>query len=283
MEAVSLDGQTIAFVRQGVGVPFVLLHGLGADSSQCLAPFDGLRGVELICPDQPGHGRSSASCSDFASFAGLVLELLDRLGIEKAVFGGISMGAAVSLRVALQAPERVHGLVLIRPAWIDRAALPHLALIGRIGRWQAAGPGVAAERLAADREFMEIARTNFAAAQSIAGLLTRAQADGSPQVLSAMVHDRPFARLSELEAIDCPALVLASDDDPLHPIAVAHDIFGGLQTAQYELLPSRYRAPNAHFSALQTSVETFLNQEDLIDVHSADHDRRHSRQAQGQG
>jgi pimeloyl-ACP methyl ester carboxylesterase len=282
MEAVTVLGQTVALARRGEGIPFVFLHGLGADSGQCLTALAGVSSVDLICPDQPGHGRSSGSVFSFAYFADFALGLLDALGIEKAVFGGISMGAAVSLRVALTAPERVQGLVLVRPAWIDGAALPHLALVGRVGRWEDAAPGSAADQLAADKAFLAIARTNPAAAQSIAGLLTRPP-PASAKVLSAMVHDRPFARLSDLEAITCPALVLANQDDPLHPVAVAHDIFGRLPTAHYQLVPSRYREPHAHLAALRSGIETFLRHEDLVNVHRPHHDRSHSLQAQGQG
>ena len=281
MEAIAVFGQTVALVRRGAGTPFVFLHGLGADSSQSLTALAGLSGLELICPDLPGHGRTAGSDFSFAHFADLAIGLLDALGIERAVFGGISMGAAVSLRVALQAPDRVDGLVLVRPAWIDRAALPHLALVGRIGRWQEAMPAAAADRLAIDPEFLAIGEDNAAAGQSIAGLLLRPQAAASAGVLSAMVHDRPFARLSDLEAIACPALVLANEDDPLHPVAVAHDIFGRLPVARYQLVPSRYRKPQAHAAALRAEIATFLRHEEIINVHRPHHDRGHSRQAQG--
>lgn len=281
MEAVSVCGQTMAFRRQGTGLPVLFLHGLGADSSQCLAPFGSMPGIDLICPDMPGHGLSHGSDFSFARFADLTIGLLDALGIESAVLGGISMGAAIALRAALQAPERVKGLVLVRPAWIDRAALPHLALVGRVGRWLATTPAGAGEKLAADPQYLAVARGNGAAAQSISGLLTRPQAIVSADVLSAMVHDRPFNRLSALDALTCSALVLANDDDPLHPTAVAQDIFAALPVAHYHLVPSRYGDPAIHFAALQSAIAAFLSQQDLIDVHRAHDYRDHPRQAQG--
>ena len=161
-------------------------------------------------------------------------------------------------------------------------ALPHLALVGRVGRWQESEPGTAADQLAADAAFLAISRTNPAAAQSIAALLNR-PSTASVRVLSAMVHDRPFARLADLEAIACRALVLANHDDALHPIAVAHDIFARLPRAGYQLVPSRYREPRAHFAALREGISNFLRQEDLVNVHRPHHDPSHSRQAQGQG
>ncbi len=42
--------------------------------------------------------------------------------------GGISLGAAVAVNVALRHPGRVLGLVLVRPAWIDRPLPENVAL-----------------------------------------------------------------------------------------------------------------------------------------------------------
>jgi pimeloyl-ACP methyl ester carboxylesterase len=45
-------------------------------------------------------------------FAADLTSILDRMGAERAVVGGLSMGAGTALRFALQHPGRVHGLVL---------------------------------------------------------------------------------------------------------------------------------------------------------------------------
>ena len=46
--------------------------------------------------------------------------MLNHLGLTRAVVGGISMGAGMALNAATRYPERVAGLVLARPAWLDR-------------------------------------------------------------------------------------------------------------------------------------------------------------------
>ncbi len=260
-----------------------MLHGLGADSGQCVGPFGDIGGVDLICPDMPGHGQSASSDFSFENFVRIIAKLLDQLGVERAVVGGISMGASLSLKLALDYPELVEGLVLVRPAWIDRRALPQLSLVARVGRWLEKDPDTAPKRLEADAEFIAIARTNPAAAQSIRGLFTRKQAEVSAEVLNAMVHDRPFARLSELADIACPALVIANEGDPLHPIAVAQDIYAHLPEARYALLPSRYLEQSQHFSALTGEINAFLGLTGDNYVYRAHHDRSHPRQAQGQG
>ena len=65
-----------------------------------------------------------ASFHRMDTYAEHVVALLDHLGIERAVIGGVSLGANVSLLVAAQAPERVQGLVLEMPVleWAVPAA-----------------------------------------------------------------------------------------------------------------------------------------------------------------
>ena len=64
-------------------------------------------------------------------FADDVLAFADLRGVERFVVGGISMGAAIALRIAVRHPERVSGLVLARPAWLwHDGARQHAALCG---------------------------------------------------------------------------------------------------------------------------------------------------------
>ncbi|MBK7321562.1 MAG: alpha/beta hydrolase [Candidatus Microthrix sp.] len=66
-----------------------------------------------------GHGRSDspAHAAEYRidSYAEQVIGLLDHLGVERAVLGGLSLGANVSLFAAVEHPERVQGLVLEMP------------------------------------------------------------------------------------------------------------------------------------------------------------------------
>ncbi len=48
--------------------------------------------------------------------------------------GGISLGAAVAVNVAIRYPERVLGLMLVRPAWIDRPLPENVHLYATIAR-----------------------------------------------------------------------------------------------------------------------------------------------------
>ena len=82
----------------------------------------GYRRLTLECR---GQGRSPAGDVEsysIATFADDVLAFADWRGVERFVVGGISMGAAIALRIAARHPERVIALVLARPAWLWHAA-----------------------------------------------------------------------------------------------------------------------------------------------------------------
>src|SRR5882762_1405789 len=103
----------------GEGTPVVLLHGLTATHRYVVMGSRALErsGHHVVAYDARGHGRSSPAI-DPAAYGydelGLDLQaILDGLGIARAVLAGASMGAHTLLWLALHAPERVGGLVVI--------------------------------------------------------------------------------------------------------------------------------------------------------------------------
>lgn len=83
----------------------VALHGFAGTGRSWAAV-----GADLVAPDLPGHG--SAAAARPVTFAGCVEAVL-AAAPPRFVLAGYSMGGRIALHVALAAPERVHGLVLI--------------------------------------------------------------------------------------------------------------------------------------------------------------------------
>ncbi len=100
---------TLASRTIGSGPRLVLLHGF-TQNSGCWGPFADRMADhhEVVLVDAPGHGASRHDDADLAEAARLSVEV----GGD-AVYLGYSMGGRVALHAALQAPERVRGLVLI--------------------------------------------------------------------------------------------------------------------------------------------------------------------------
>ncbi|HEX6488978.1 MAG TPA: alpha/beta hydrolase [Candidatus Dormibacteraeota bacterium] len=117
MPAVDLRGQSIHFEDTGGdGLPVVLSHGFLMDAEMFEPQVAALRDrYRMITWDQRGHGRTSFDGKAFTYWdcAEDLAALLDHLGIERAVLGGMSAGGFISLRLALLQPERVLGLILI--------------------------------------------------------------------------------------------------------------------------------------------------------------------------
>jgi pimeloyl-ACP methyl ester carboxylesterase len=99
----------------GRGPPVVLLHAFPLVGEMFEPQWTALAGrARFIVPDLRGFGQSDtgSSPSEMGAMADDVLGLLDHLGIDAAVVGGVSMGGYVSLALLRNDPSRVRALVL---------------------------------------------------------------------------------------------------------------------------------------------------------------------------
>lgn len=102
------------FDHAGQGPAVLLVHAGIADRRMWrpYLPWLAEEGWLAIAPDLPGFGEHAVSPSAPAPWDYLG-EVLDELGVERAVVVGNSFGGAVALRLAVTAPERVRGLVIV--------------------------------------------------------------------------------------------------------------------------------------------------------------------------
>jgi pimeloyl-ACP methyl ester carboxylesterase len=101
----------------GTGESVLLAHGFGGSARNFRPQLKALRGrYRSIVYDARGHARSGApeAAADYSPdcFVADLGRALDQADAERAVVGGLSMGAGVALRFALAHPQRVQGLVL---------------------------------------------------------------------------------------------------------------------------------------------------------------------------
>ncbi len=112
----------------------VLLHGknfMGAYWRQTIKYLSGI-GYRVIVPDQIGFGKSSKPSLhySFHQLATNTRQLLDSLGVSKAIIVGHSMGGMLATRFALMYPEVVTKLVLENPIGLEdyRTLVPYSTL-----------------------------------------------------------------------------------------------------------------------------------------------------------
>lgn len=117
MPHANVNGQKIYFQDTGGdGSPVILAHGFLMDHEMFAAQVEALRAdYRVITWDERGFGLTEFDGKPFTYWdsAADCLGLLDHLGIDRAVVGGMSQGGFLSLRVALTAPERVRALILL--------------------------------------------------------------------------------------------------------------------------------------------------------------------------
>lgn len=254
---------SLAFSDDGPGPLVVLLHGFPL-SREMWAPQLTTIGARyrVIAPDFPGFGKTppGEAVSTMDGLATRVLDLLDDLGIrERVVIGGLSMGGYVAQAIALSAPERVRGLMLICTRAIgDTAdqAQDRKALADRV---EAAGSGQEALDAVLPKLFGPA--TTERRPELIAQMAKLAGA-ASPRGIAAALRGmaaRPD-RTASLASIAVPTLVLAGADDQLIPVEEARAMAEALPDAQLVVVPGvGHLAPLEEPKASNAAIEAFLD------------------------
>lgn len=130
---ITVDGVRLHYLDQGQGSPVVLLHGnvVGAEDYVLSGVFERTaRTHRVLAFDRPGYGYSDRPLGTLWT-ASRQAELLQRallqLGVERPVVVGHSWGTLVALKMALNQPDSVAGLVLLGGYYAATARLDVLA------------------------------------------------------------------------------------------------------------------------------------------------------------
>lgn len=207
----------------GEGPTVVLLHGLTATRRYVVMGSKALErsGHRVIAYDARGHGESDpAQPYDYPALADDLLGVLDDHGVERAVLAGASMGAHTALRLALDRPERVGGLVVITPAYLPEEP-------SDFDRWDALAAGLRENGVegfvAAYGEPDVPEQWRETVLKVIRQRLSQHRhPEAVADALEQVPRSRPFGDADDLRAIEVPTTVVASRDeaDPGHPLRV---------------------------------------------------------------
>ncbi len=148
-----VDGVRVHYQEKGSGPVLVLVHGYGSSTYTWKDLFVPLSAkFRVIALDLKGFGFSTSNEDDDftqATQVKLIVHLLDKLGIQKAILCGNSMGGGLSLRCATMFPDRVAGLILIDSAGMISSR--RNAFAPSVTFWPFIGTGLAAVALTTDR------------------------------------------------------------------------------------------------------------------------------------
>lgn len=244
-----IGGRSIHWVEAGTGPAAVLIHGSQAWAYAWRYQIKPLAaaGYRVVVPDLPGSGYSDLSNTADYSIAALSYflgDLLDELKIGQAVFVASSAGGLPVLDFAIRCPERVSGLVLS-----STCGVPHnLPVLWRLIRWPLVGEvmgfflneGIVRgnlreafynQRLITDEVVSvylgPLRRSGFWKAN------LKLERSWNPSFVEEKIH-----------CIGCPTLVIWGEDDPWHPVRMAHEFGRRIRGSQVEILPACGHLPH---------------------------------------
>ncbi|MFV0384803.1 alpha/beta fold hydrolase [Paracoccus sp. (in: a-proteobacteria)] len=252
------DGLRLS-VAQGPGSGPVALfqHGLCGDSAQTMEvmPHEDVTAVTLECR---GHGRSDAGDPagyGIARFADDVAALAETLGTPRFV-GGISMGAAIAARLAVLRPDLVRALVLARPAWVTEPAPENMVPNAEVGHLLTQ-PGQTVQAFRNSPTGQRLAAQAPDNLTSLSGFFAREPRDVTSALLTRISADGPGIAGDDLRALNIPCLIVATDEDAIHPLSHAQHLARLIPDARLVTITPKSRDRAAYAAEFRAALQHF--------------------------
>jgi len=259
----TVDGSRIRYVESGSGPAVLFIHGIGASvyTWRYTLPAVAAAGYRAIAFDNRGFGLSDKPAHGYgnADYTRLVLGVMDSLQVGQAVLVGHSMGGAIAAEVALAAPGRVRGLVLVDAAglgvrWpfaLRAARLPWLGAVATALRGRASTAGILRSTYGDPRKV-----TARDVDQYYAPVPDPEYGRALRGVLREFRFDALAGRLGSLSA---PTLVVWGSADRWIPPAIGRRLAAELPRSAFLLVPfAGHAAPEEAPALVNRSLLAFL-------------------------
>ncbi len=264
MTAASLGTRPrLAVVEAGQGSPMLFQHGLCGDARQPVDvfPLDGFRCITVECR---GHGGSEAGDPEvfgIETFADDIAATLDGLQAGPLPVGGISMGAAIALRLAVTRPDLVSALVLARPAWISARGPENMRPNAEVGALLLQHDAAEARRIfEASRTAARLSVEGPDNLASLRGFFARTPLLVTAALLTRISKDGPGVTQEQVASLTVPTLVIGHERDIVHPIAMARELAALIARSRLSIIPPKADDPEGYRTAFRASLRTFLTE-----------------------
>lgn len=233
-----VNGARIFYEAAGDGPPMLLLHGYPLSGAMFARVREALEADHtVITVDHRGYGLSEAPevPDSIEVYAEDALAVLDELGIEQAIVGGMSMGGPIALSMYEMAPERFSGMILIDTT--AAAAGPPEA-----GLWKGVETVIADKGLAPvipaliPDMLTGVTRVSDPAFGEYLTSVMEGASDEAGRGGAIALAERPdFTAL--LGEIEVPVLVLVGVEDALYSVSVSQEMQSKIPGATLAIIP----------------------------------------------
>ena len=252
------DGARIHYQVTGSGEPMLLVHGYPLSEELFSQNRDALAAeYQVVTPTLRGYGQSEAPTSDatISTYAEDMLALMDELGVQQAIIGGMSMGGPIVFEMYRQAPTRFKGLVLI-----DTIAAP--AMPPEAGLWNGVvelvnqdGVDALVPVLLKDMLTGETRMNQPEQAEFLTGIIKQASVNGALAGAKALAN-RPDSQPT-LTEITVPTLILVGLADSLYPFEIARMMNEAILNSELVILDGASHA--AIYEAAEQANQAILD------------------------
>jgi pimeloyl-ACP methyl ester carboxylesterase len=237
---VQSNGQTLYWESYGEGKPFVLVMGIGYDSTLWglhQVPFFSEH-FKTIIFDNRDVGRSSKATKAYTitDMADDVAGLMDGLGIERTHMLGLSMGAMIAQEFAIRYPGKLEKLVLTGTgAATARSKFDPISIWSYVKTQDTNGLMFAAEQFI--WLFSESFNRNHEAVDQTLQMLASNPNPVTPEAYQRQAeayikHDT----LDRLNQVTAPTIVIAGEQDRLTPPWICREVADAIPNAKYKLI-----------------------------------------------
>ena len=259
------DGIRFRYFDIGSGIPIVFQHGLGGDCKKIFDLIHDDPAIRLISFDARYHGMTRPLGPPdkiaFRQFADDLLALLDHLKIDRAVIGGISMGAGMALEFVSRYPNRVIGLALARPAFFDKAFPEHLHVYGEVVNLiKQYGVQNGLDHFHKSPTYKTLLAVSSDAAAAVNGIFSDPITLETLEKYDRIPRDCPPSEPSVLNAIRVPTLILSCHQDPIHPFEIGQALLSAIPNSQFQELTPKCVDALAYQDDLNRNLTQFVHQ-----------------------
>jgi pimeloyl-ACP methyl ester carboxylesterase len=252
------DDATLRGWDGGEGLTVIFQHGLGGDEAQVAEVFpdsQGIRRLTLECRGQGSSSLGNPTQLSIANFTDDVLAFADSRGVDRFVIGGISMGAAIALRVAICHPGRVKALILARPAWLWGAASENMKPFAEVASYLRRSTVSDFETSATALRLAREAPDNLLSLKKFFSVKDR---NATADLLETIAADVPGVSEVEVRSVAVPTLIIGHKTDAVHPLEFAQTLASRIAGSQLvEITPKATDKPK-HVAEFRKHVAQFL-------------------------
>ena len=241
---VAVGGVWTAYIEAGVGDPVLLLHGgdAGVGGIRWLPVIGPLsRGFRVIVPDMPGYGASAKPWASYDReyFSWWLRLFLAEMELDPIRLVAHSLGGAVALQCALEAPEKIGQLVLVNAAGLGPSSQKvSLQLMVRM-MWGNLLPTAEGSRWFLSHQVLYDPRhisQELLDIEEYGRSVIRASGGKRVFWLGRGKAIEPFA-IDQLSRVMCPTVIIWGADDQNFPLSAAEEATRVIPHAQLRVIP----------------------------------------------